>query len=1491
MYARLQAGPPRRHFLQHSLLSAGPDWTKFNSCLRRKKEDGGGLGGGGGGGGGGMTSVATERQEPAADSIGEGATALMYACQQSREQEARAILLKKPNRQSAESSALWALSSTEVLHRGPRPGAARERDRTLKTALHYCAEAADTACAELLLARAPDLAAAADEDGYTPLHLAVIAGNSALLRLLLARGADVNSLDGERHSVVHWATVCGEVEALELVLEAGAAPSTPDIHGGYPVHYAAQMCGPNSEMGNDARFGLLVLRALLARGVDVSVRDRDGRQPILWAASAGSADAILALVNAGADVEADDKDGLTALHCAASRGHTDCVETLVSLCGAETDVIDSNGCTALFYAATLGHADCTQLLLAYGAEPNRQDRKGRTPAHCGAAKGQLETLRILGAHGADLWLRNARGDYPLHEAVASGRKELVRWLLAQRPDAVNAPNNDGRCPLHVAAVNNNVEMCKIILDGQALLNPVMRTAKGHLMTPLDAALYRGNRGCAKYLQLHGGVPANKLTDRTASVRGGAHRERAAASESRSEQFTTPECGAPGRISAVSSPLADRRLLAEALDRSHALQVRLNEDVAIRHIERLDGPIVCHHYCGDSSEEDRRRWRRRRRRRRRRGDAVEDEEAPRRRRRDETGDGRRRRRRRLKSGSSSSDRKTRDSECSSGEEEERAAADSDSAGDSGGTGRRRGRAQREEQGSDVEYVTVKKTTIKTKKTTLKSKTDEEEAKEALEAGSRADVENEKLGLEVEDSLVERSESREREVIKKTVKSSTVKEKKDKGKPKETVTKGKEKREMAVKEEQKGTVRGKRETAIGSASKKVKDKGSTKQTPKGDSVKQIADEKVVKKNAEVASAELPTLAHSSAEELTSRTHTPYLNDQEGGQITHTVVTAIVHQHDVMEVAVQQQVGENHPSEEKDEDDYQGEEEQPSEVKEDDDCQGEEEQASEVKEDDDCQGEEEQPSEVKEDDKHQGDEKKLSNEKEYIDENAVEYVKSAKEESDFEKDVDAPDHAVRRGEDATPEASEMEILEKDAKPAKIEVEEPASSQAAVEEGEPSRAPADVSVETGEPSGDATSGGDAKPACEQVSGKNETEVSDDHGGQENEEVLEERGKFTPEREAGTPDVSGPAEAAACEPEDRSVAEEVSIQEEDRTQVSVKAGEVHTDDEAQELERDEEEEATASLADREKAASVETTTRTTVTSSPTSRGEDSSMLMDSGFEPSPRREKDQRRGRVPRLCRTGKDEQGPPITATSVTRAVQNSMRKYHLERQIFQELLELKRLQIRAGRANEQVLVKRLADEFAKTGVDFGPKPYEGPYNFRTFEKYLYDQLRLLQTADRGLVPRLRSSDDLEKLSSVLRKARFTNRLRGDPPDDPALCTHGTHRCHHAAHAYTGVPCAAYITKLNHHHVAKGPAAARGGFLPRIDPGLPRGLRYVDPSRPVTLELSRGADRQVVSLPTERLDRNKRYYVTFTIKGGGKEEAAARDGDGGRHRHAESL
>ncbi|KYN20221.1 Ankyrin-2 [Trachymyrmex cornetzi] len=449
-----------------------------------------------------------------------GATPLMHACQQG--DRARVLRLLK---EQEETTAY--------------------RDRTLRNALHYCMDAGTGGA---VAAAAPELVNAPDAEGHTPLHLAVIAGDTQLVAVLLANGADVNAKDLEGHSVLHWATVCGEAECVRLVLAAGARPSTPDLRGGSPLHYAAQCCGAaaTAELAVPKKVGLKVLQTLLEFGADVNAKDEDGRQPILWAASAGSVEAVLALARAGGSAAAgtSDKDGLTALHCAASRGHARCVEVLVNLCGSHPDYVDDNGCSALHYAATLGHADATALILKLGADPNRQDRKGRTkiiehlvhvesilyyildfnyknltsfrPALCAAAKGQLETLKILTQHGGSLHAKTVRGTGIGHEAVASGRIELIKWLAKKRPSTLDIATHDGKTPLHVAALHGHLDACKVLLDHSARINAVLRTSKGNSMTPLDAALYRGHRDCAKLIQMHGGTTAQQLrTHKTA----------------------------------------------------------------------------------------------------------------------------------------------------------------------------------------------------------------------------------------------------------------------------------------------------------------------------------------------------------------------------------------------------------------------------------------------------------------------------------------------------------------------------------------------------------------------------------------------------------------------------------------------------------------------------------------------------------------------------------------------------------------------------------------------------------------------------------------------------------------------------------------------------------------------------------------------------------------------------------------------------------------
>ena len=328
---------------------------------------------------------------------------------------------------------------------------------------------------------------------------------------MLTKKADKNTKDLEHHSPVHWAVICGQLEALDVLCNCGADIDTPDIYGAYPIHYAAQMCGSHADHTTEkSRIFLVVLRKLLARGADPNVLDKDLRPPILWAASAGSADAYLALVNYGASSDNVDKDGLAAIHCAASRGHKECLSILITLCGADVNLRDGNGCTALFYTVTLGYVECTELLLSSGADTDIRDRKGRTPSHCGAAKGQLETLKLLKHYDANLCFENDKGELPLHDAVRSGRKDLIRWWLHLYGDLVDKTNKDGKTALHLAAASKNADICSLLVDFQADINKVAVGQSGKLSTPLDYAIYRGNKSCARYLVGKGGTRSSKL---------------------------------------------------------------------------------------------------------------------------------------------------------------------------------------------------------------------------------------------------------------------------------------------------------------------------------------------------------------------------------------------------------------------------------------------------------------------------------------------------------------------------------------------------------------------------------------------------------------------------------------------------------------------------------------------------------------------------------------------------------------------------------------------------------------------------------------------------------------------------------------------------------------------------------------------------------------------------------------------------------------------
>jgi ankyrin repeat protein len=173
---------------------------------------------------------------------------------------------------------------------------------------------------------------------------------------------------------------------------------------------------------------------LIKKGANVNSADDRGRTPLMYAAQAGSQQAIERLVKTyHADVNAKDINNQTALMKSSIMGKNDGVKFLLDN-KAKIDEYDKFGRTALTYSARADHTDVLKTLLQKGADPNIRDDDGRSPLMEAAAKGNLESTKELIRHFAD---PNAQTDKTkttaLMDAIEKGNPAVIR-LLAKRSD-------------------------------------------------------------------------------------------------------------------------------------------------------------------------------------------------------------------------------------------------------------------------------------------------------------------------------------------------------------------------------------------------------------------------------------------------------------------------------------------------------------------------------------------------------------------------------------------------------------------------------------------------------------------------------------------------------------------------------------------------------------------------------------------------------------------------------------------------------------------------------------------------------------------------------------------------------------------------------------------------------------------------------------------------------------------------------------------------
>ena len=93
---------------------------------------------------------------------------------------------------------------------------------------------------------------------------------------------------------------------------------------------------------------------------------------------------------------------------------------------------------------------------------------------------------------------------------------MVRWWLELHEDKVDKVNKDGKTALHVAAATRSVDICAILVDKKASVNKLAVSEGGKVSSPLDVAVHRGNRSCARYLVSKGGLRSSKLMSKVSA---------------------------------------------------------------------------------------------------------------------------------------------------------------------------------------------------------------------------------------------------------------------------------------------------------------------------------------------------------------------------------------------------------------------------------------------------------------------------------------------------------------------------------------------------------------------------------------------------------------------------------------------------------------------------------------------------------------------------------------------------------------------------------------------------------------------------------------------------------------------------------------------------------------------------------------------------------------------------------------------------------------
>jgi ankyrin repeat protein len=286
-----------------------------------------------------------------------------------------------------------------------------------------------------------DVAAAADGDAAVDASSAV-ARKPGMLASLPGRGQ------------VHVASAAGDLHRLKALVGEGASVNTEDKNGRTPLMYAL-------------RFDeLRTAEWLVANGATVDHQTKDRSTALHYACFQGTSETVQFLTKtANANHRLVDNEGRTPLHWSMHNCSVKIFDALVAntdLNEADLNTRDSSGMTAVMWACCYDATEHLDRLLALGADLHLVDVDGKSAMHWSVRTRRTKCLKRLLSYQNSFDM-DAQGRSIIHHAAEIGNVRAIKLIATKRPQAIHDVDDNGRSPLHWAAVCRHTAVLRLLV--------------------------------------------------------------------------------------------------------------------------------------------------------------------------------------------------------------------------------------------------------------------------------------------------------------------------------------------------------------------------------------------------------------------------------------------------------------------------------------------------------------------------------------------------------------------------------------------------------------------------------------------------------------------------------------------------------------------------------------------------------------------------------------------------------------------------------------------------------------------------------------------------------------------------------------------------------------------------------------------------------------------------------------------------------------------